>query len=46
MRVIGRLVAKPMLHIHARLRALEDDMTVHQRRYDAWEDLAKIRMFT
>jgi len=29
MRVTGRLVAKPMLHIHAGLGALEDNMTVH-----------------
>lgn len=31
MRTVGRLVAKPMLHIHAGLGALEDDMTVHYR---------------
>lgn len=30
-RAIGRLVAKPMLHVHAGLGALEDNMTVHDR---------------
>lgn len=28
---VGRLVAKPMLHVHAGLGALEDNMTVHDR---------------
>jgi hypothetical protein len=28
-RSIGRLVAKPMLHIHPGLGAFEDNMTVH-----------------
>ena len=46
MRAIGGLVAKPMLHIHAGLRALEDDLSVHAARYEAKTRLPKLRMFT
>ena len=46
MRAVGRLVAEPMLHVHAGLWALEDNMTVHWRRYDAKATFAKLRMFT
>lgn len=31
MRAIGRLVAQPMLHVHAGPGALENDLTVHGR---------------
>ena len=46
MRAIARLVAKPMLHVHAGLGALEDNMTVHCQRYDGDGRRPKLRMFT
>lgn len=46
MRAIGRLVAQPMLHVHASLGAFEDNMTVHCQRYDKDPPRPKLRMFT
>ncbi|MBR0845844.1 hypothetical protein JQ607_37110 [Bradyrhizobium liaoningense] len=45
-RAVGRLVAKPMLHIHAGLGALEDNLTVHDPKICAKARLAKLRMIT
>ncbi|MCP3373781.1 hypothetical protein [Bradyrhizobium cajani] len=45
-RAIGRLVAKPMLHIHAGLGALEDNLTVHAPRICAKARPPKLRMIT
>jgi hypothetical protein len=46
MRAVGRLVAEPMLHVHAGLRAFEDDLAVHDRWYDDKAGPPKLRMFT
>jgi hypothetical protein len=45
-RVVDRLVTEPILHVHAGLRASEDDLSVHTFGYDAKAALAKLRMFT
>jgi hypothetical protein len=44
-RGIGPLGGKPMLHVHAGLRALEDNMTVHVApEYDGGGPRPKLRM--
>jgi hypothetical protein len=36
----------PVLYVHARRRALEDNLTFHVRQYDRAMTLEKLRMFT
>lgn len=38
MRAIGRRVVEPVLHVHAGLRAFEEDMAVHDRHMMATRD--------
>ena len=37
---------QPMLHVQPRLRALEDNLTIHAREYDNRGEEPKLRMFT